>query len=69
MIREIDAYGVFLPPLLVYAGVAALIWLLLRRISARAGLDRFVWHPALFYTALYVLILAGCIVAVFHWDR
>ena len=53
----------------VYAGVAAVLWLLLRRIFARAGLGRFVWHPALFHTALYVLILAGCIVAVFHWDR
>ena len=69
MIKEIDLFGVFVPPLFAYAAVAALLWLVLKRILTRLGADRFVWHPALFNTALYVLILSGCIAAVFHWDR
>ena len=69
MIKEIDLFGVFVPPLFAYAAVAAILWLVLKRILARLEADRFVWHPALFNTALYVLILSGCIAAVFHWDR
>ncbi|MGO4571272.1 DUF1656 domain-containing protein [Microvirga sp. 2TAF3] len=69
MIKEIDLFGVFLPPMVAYAAVAAVLWLALRKVLTWIGIDRFVWHPALFNTALYVLVLAGCVMAVFHWDR
>ncbi|MCB8821497.1 DUF1656 domain-containing protein [Microvirga rosea] len=69
MIKEINVFGIFVPPLFAYAGGSALIWLALRRFLRWAGVYRGVWHPALFNTALYVLILSGCIVAVFHWDH
>jgi hypothetical protein len=69
MIREIDLFGVFLSPLVVYGAVAAVVWLVLRRVLAWIGVYRFVWHPALFNAALYALILAGCVMAAFSWDR
>lgn len=59
MIKEIDLFGVFLPPILLYALIAGAIWLPLRVALDRAGLDRVVWHPALFGVALYVVLLAA----------
>jgi protein AaeX len=66
MIKEIDLFGVFLPPMFAYGAAALLVWYVLRRSFAWIGLYRFVWHPALFNTALYVLILAVCVSVVFH---
>jgi hypothetical protein len=66
MIKEFDLFGVYLPPILAFAAAAALIWLLVRRCLAWAGTYRFVWHPALFNTSLYVLILSLCITIVFR---
>ncbi|WP_046862555.1 DUF1656 domain-containing protein [Microvirga massiliensis] len=65
MIKEFDLFGVYWPPVLAYAAAAALFWLVLRRWLVWAGIYRFVWHPALFNTALYVLILSFCITIVF----
>jgi len=66
MIKEINLFGVYLPPMLGYAAVAALIWLVLRQCLVWAGLYRIVWHSALFNTALYVLILSLCATFVFR---
>lgn len=41
------------------AGGALLLLWGLRRLLAARGLYRWVWHPALFDTALYVLLLYG----------
>lgn len=57
MIGEADLAGLYLPWLLVLATFALpLVWGL-RRLLAAAGLYRWVWHPALFDIALYVLVL------------
>ena len=66
MIKEVDLFGIYLPPLFVYGLGALSIWYVLRRGLAWAGLYRFVWHPALFNTALYVLVLALCVLVVFR---
>ncbi|WP_414475416.1 DUF1656 domain-containing protein [Microvirga sp. M2] len=66
MIKEIDLFGVFLPPMFGYAAAAALIWLVLRKCLAWSGAYRLVWHPALFNTALYILILSFCVTVVFR---
>jgi hypothetical protein len=66
MIREIDLFGVYLPPMLAYAAGTAVLWLLLRRLISSAGFYRFVWHPPLFNAALFVLILAVIVVIVFR---
>jgi protein AaeX len=66
MIKEVDLFGIYLPPMFVYAMAAGLIWLALRQCLAWAGAYRLVWHPALFNTALYVLILSLCVTIVFR---
>ncbi|WP_213774038.1 DUF1656 domain-containing protein [Bradyrhizobium sp. dw_78] len=63
MIREINIGGVLFAPMLGYALVAALIWYALRYLLMRWRLYRFVWHPPLFNTALYVILLSVLVVA------
>jgi protein AaeX len=57
MIKEINLGGVYLSPFLAYMGAAAVIWALMRLVFDRIGLYRVVWHPALFNTALYLILL------------
>ena len=59
MFGDFDIFGVYVPRILVLALVAYVLNLVLRRILARAGLYRLVWHPALFDLALFVLVLGG----------
>jgi len=63
MIKEIDLDGVFLPPLLGYLLGTALVWYLFRYLLGRLGVYRFVWHPPLFNTALYVILLGAFVAA------
>uniref|UniRef100_C5CMM0 DUF1656 domain-containing protein n=1 Tax=Variovorax paradoxus (strain S110) TaxID=543728 RepID=C5CMM0_VARPS len=59
MIGEASFYGLYVPWLLVLAGVAlAALWGV-RHLLALTGLYRWVWHPALFDMALYLLLLYG----------
>ncbi|WP_028081031.1 DUF1656 domain-containing protein [Solimonas soli] len=54
---QFDVYGVFFPALLVLMVAAYAIKAGLRMLLARFGFYRWVWHPALFNTALYVVVL------------
>lgn len=63
MIKEINIGGVLLAPMLGYALVAALIWVVLRYALMRLRFYRFVSHPPLFNAALYVILLGGLVVA------
>lgn len=57
MIGEANLFGLYLPWLLVLATVALpLVWALRRGLAA-TSFYRWVWHPALFDIALYVLVL------------
>ena len=59
MIGSMVLWGLSLPWLLV---LCLLSWLLLwpsRRLLARVGFYRWVWHPALFDAGLFVLLLWG----------
>jgi hypothetical protein len=62
MIKEIDLFGVYLPPMLAYLAVTAVLWLVLRHLLRRFGAYRWVWHRPLFDTALFVILLAGIVV-------
>jgi hypothetical protein len=66
MIGEIDLYGVLLPPLLVWLGVALALAAVLRLVLARTGFYRFVWHRPLFDFAVLV-ILVGCVSALANY--
>jgi hypothetical protein len=59
MIGQISVYGLYLPWLMVLAlGALIALWAV-RRLLAATGVYRWVWHPALFDLALYVLLLYG----------
>jgi hypothetical protein len=59
MISEIDVYGVFIPALLVWTLVALVLMGALRRVLARAGFYRLVWHRPLVDLSLLVIVLAA----------
>jgi hypothetical protein len=63
MIKEINLDGIFLPPLLGYLVGTAVLWYVLRYLLDRFGIYRFVWHPPLFNTALYVMLLSAFVTA------
>lgn len=56
MTGEVDIAGVFVPALLVWAVAALALGALARRALTLIGAYRFVWHPALFDLALFVLL-------------
>ena len=57
MIGEASFYGLYLPWLMVLALGALLALWAVRRLLAAVGAYRWVWHPALFDMALYLLLL------------
>ncbi|SAI55060.1 component of multidrug efflux system [Bordetella ansorpii] len=59
MIGEFSFYGIYFPWLLVLGVIAWAANWALRRVLARAGFYRLVWHPALFDLALFVVLLYG----------
>jgi hypothetical protein len=66
MIGEIDIYGVFVPILLVWGVIALVLTAGLRRILARAGFYRLVWHRPLVDLSLLILIMSA-VAAVLPW--
>jgi hypothetical protein len=67
MIRELDIAGVFVTPLLLWVVIALPITALLRRLLARSGAYRFVWHRPLFDLALLVIVAGGVAALWVRW--
>jgi protein AaeX len=61
---EINLFGVYIAPLSAILVAAWIITIALRRIAARFGLLRYVWHPALFVFAVYMIVLSSIVLAV-----
>jgi hypothetical protein len=61
---EINLFGVYVAPILVLMVVAWGLLIGLRRIVARVGLLQYVWHPALFALAIYVIVLSSLVLAI-----
>jgi uncharacterized protein DUF1656 len=61
---EIDLFGVYVAPISVMVVVAWFITIALRRLAGRFGLLRYVWHPALFVFAVYIIVLSSWILIV-----
>jgi protein AaeX len=57
VIGEIDIYGVYFPAFAVFAAVAFVFQLVIKRLLDACGVYRFVWHRALFDLAIYVIVL------------
>jgi hypothetical protein len=58
---EINLFGVYVAPISLMMAAAWVIMIGLRRVAARFGLLRYVWHPALFVVAAYVIVLSSMV--------
>ena len=58
---EINVLGVYVAPISVMLIAAWVITIALRRIAARFGLLRYVWHPALVVWAVYMIVLSSIV--------
>jgi hypothetical protein len=61
---EIDLFGVYVAPISVMMVTAWLVTIALRRVASRYGLLQYVWHPALFTFAVYIIVLSSWILLV-----
>ncbi len=61
---EISLLGVYVAPISVMLVAAWAVTMGLRRIAARFGLLRLVWHPALFVFAVYTIVLSSLVLVV-----
>jgi hypothetical protein len=55
---EINLFGVYVAPISVMMVAAWLVTIALRRVANRSGLLQYVWHPALFVFAVYIIVLS-----------
>ena len=61
---EIDVLGVYVAPMSLMLVAAWAITIALRRVAARFGLLRYVWHPALFALAVYMIVLSSIVLTM-----
>jgi protein AaeX len=61
---EINLFGVYVAPISLMTVAAWLILMPLRRIADRIGLMRQVWHPALFWFAIYMITLSSIVLII-----
>ena len=64
--HEIDLLGVYVAPISVMMIGAWLVTIALRRLANRSGLLQYVWHPALFVFAVYIIVLSSWILIIAH---
>ena len=55
---EVDIYGVYIPTIGILALVSYFLNVALQRFILRKGLERFIWHHALFAASTYFIILS-----------
>ena len=58
---EINLFGVYVAPISLMMVGAWLVTIALRRFADRFGLLRYVWHPALFVFAVYMIVLSSTV--------
>jgi len=61
---EINLLGVYVAPISILMLVAWLVTVAARRIAARFGLLRYVWHPALFLFSVYIIFLSSIVLVI-----
>ena len=61
---EIDMFGVYVAPISLMMVGAWLATIAVRRLASRSGLLRYVWHPALFTFAVYIIFLSSWILII-----
>jgi protein AaeX len=63
---EVNIFGVYVAPISVMIVAAWLLTIPIRWATARTGLLRHVWHPALFGFAIYMIVLSAIVLLVSH---
>jgi hypothetical protein len=58
---EVDLLGVYVAPISVMMAAAWFATMVLRTIAARFGFLAYVWHPALFVFAVYIIVLSSIV--------
>jgi hypothetical protein len=58
---EINLLGVFVAPISLMMLAAWFVLITLRRTADHFGLLRYVWHPALFVFAVYLIVLSSIV--------
>ena len=58
---EVDLLGVYVSPISVMMVAAWFVTVVLRRVAGRFGLLAYVWHPALFVFAVYIIVLSSIV--------
>ena len=58
---EINLFGVYVAPISLMLVAAWVIMIGLRRVAAHFGLLRYVWHPAVFVFAVYMIVLSSLV--------
>ncbi len=61
---EVNLFGVYVAPISLMMAAAWLVLIALRRTADHFGLLRYVWHPALFVFAVYVILLSSIVLVV-----
>jgi hypothetical protein len=61
---DINLFGVYVAPISIMMIEAWLITIVLSRVAGRWGLLRYVWHPALFVFAVYIIVLSFFILTI-----
>jgi hypothetical protein len=61
---DINLFGVYVAPISIMMIEAWLITVVLGRVAGRWGLLRYVWHPALFVFAVYIIVLSAFILTI-----
>ena len=63
-LSEVNLFGVYVAPISVMMVVAWLATITLRRVLDRFDLMRYVWHPALFVFAVYMILLSSIVLLI-----
>jgi protein AaeX len=61
---EVDLLGIYVAPISVMMVAAWFVTLVIRRAADRFGLLTYVWHPALFVFAVYVILLSSIVLII-----
>ena len=61
---EINVLEVYIAPITVLMFAAWLVTIALRRIATHFSLVRLVWHPALFFFAVYIIVLSSTVLII-----
>jgi hypothetical protein len=62
--HEVNVFGVYIAPISLMMVAAWLVLMTLRRAGDHFGLLRYVWHPALFVSAIYMILLSSIVLIV-----